>query len=415
MNVLVLNCGSSSVKFQLISTDVERIEHDADKRLAHGVIERIGGAGLVTFTAEGGSPRRSAEPVKDTRAAVEMILRWVVSEESGVNEVRSVGDINAVGHRVVHGGEQFTTSVLITDDVLRAIEDCIELAPLHNPANIQGIVAARAALGVAVPQVAVFDTAFHQTLPEHAFIYALPYQMYRRHRIRRYGFHGTSHRYVAYRYRRLRGIARDATNIITLHLGNGCSIAAIKGGNSIDTSMGFTPLEGLVMGTRSGDLDASIVDLIGTKEGLSSGEVETMLNKESGLLGISGLTDDMRELLAEAHEHEDRRAGLAIKIFCYRARKYIGSYLAAMNGAEAIVLTGGIGENSAEIRAQICGELSWLGVELDAELNSNHGADKNGRISTETSSVAVFVIPTNEELLIARDTVRVVSGVPQRF
>ncbi|HJP92168.1 MAG TPA: acetate kinase [Pyrinomonadaceae bacterium] len=415
MNALVLNCGSSSVKFQLISTDLERIEKDADKRLAHGVIERIGGAGIVTFTAEGGAARRFAEPVRDTRAAVEMILRWVVSEESGVNEVRSVGDINAVGHRVVHGGEQFTTSVLITDDVLRAIEDCIELAPLHNPANIQGIVAARAALGVAVPQVAVFDTAFHQTLPEHAFIYALPYQMYRRHRIRRYGFHGTSHRYVAYRYRRLRGIAREATNIITLHLGNGCSIAAIKGGNSIDTSMGFTPLEGLVMGTRSGDLDASIVDLIGTKEGLSSREVEIMLNKESGLLGISGLTDDMRELLAEAHEHEDRRARLAIEIFCYRARKYIGSYLAAMNGAEAIVLTGGIGENSAEIRAKICGELSWLGVEVDAELNSDHGADKNGRISTEASRVAVFVIPTNEELLIARDTVRVVSGAPQRF
>ena len=415
MNVLVLNCGSSSVKFQLISTDLERIQQDADKRLAHGVIERIGGAGIVTFTAKGKPPRRFAEPVRDTRAAVEMVLRWVVAEESGVDEVRSVADIHAVGHRVVHGGERFTTSVLITDDVLRAIEDCIELAPLHNPSNIQGIVAARAALGIAVPQVAVFDTAFHQTLPEHAFIYALPYQMYRRHRIRRYGFHGTSHRYVAYRYRRLRGIAREATNIITLHLGNGCSIAAIKGGNSIDTSMGFTPLEGLVMGTRSGDLDASIVDLIATKEGLSSREVETMLNKQSGLLGISGLTDDMRELLAEAHEHEDRRARLAIEIFCYRARKYIGSYLAAMNGAEAIVLTGGIGENSAEIRARICGGLSWLGVELDPGLNSNHGADKRGRISTEASRVAVFVIPTNEELLIARDTVRVVRGAPERF
>jgi acetate kinase len=414
MNVLVLNCGSSSVKFQLIATDLDRIEQDADKRLAHGLIERIGGAGIVTFTADGVAPKRFAEPIRDTRAAVEMILRWAVSQESGVTEVSSVSDIHAVGHRVVHGGERFTSSVLITDEVLRGIEDCIELAPLHNPANIQGIVAARTALG-SLPQVAVFDTAFHQTLPEHAYLYALPYQLYRRHRIRRYGFHGTSHRYVAYRYRKLKGIPRDATNIITLHLGNGCSIAAIKGGNSIDTSMGFTPLEGLVMGTRSGDLDASIVDLIGTKEGLSSREVETLLNKQSGLLGISGLTDDMRELLAEAHEHNDRRARLAIEIFCYRARKYIGSYLAAMNGAEAVVFTGGIGENSAEIRDRICRELTWLGVELDADVNANHGADKSGRISSDSSRVSVFVIPTNEELLIARDTVRVVSGAPKRF
>ena len=220
---------------------------------------------------------------------------------------------------------------------------------------------------------------------------------------------------MAYRYRKLKGIPREATNILTLHLGNGCSIAAIKDGNSLDTSMGFTPLEGLVMGTRSGDLDPSIVDLIGAKEGLSAHEVETLLNKQSGLLGISGLTDDMRELLAEAHEHDDRRARLAIEIFCYRARKYIGSYLAAMNGADAIVFTGGIGENSAEIRGRICGELTSLGVELDAELNSKHGANKSGQISNDSSRVAVFVIPTNEELLIARDTVRVVSGAPKRF
>ena len=415
MNVLVLNCGSSSVKFQLIATDLELIKQDADKRLAHGLIERIGGAGIITFTADGKAPKRFAEPVRDTRAAVEMILRWAIGEESGLTGVTTIGDIHAVGHRVVHGGEQFTSSALITDEVLRGIEDCIELAPLHNPANIQGILAARATLVSAIPQVAVFDTAFHQTLPEHAFLYALPYQLYRRHRIRRYGFHGTSHRYVAYRYRTLRGIARDATNIITLHLGNGCSIAAIKGGNSIDTSMGFTPLEGLVMGTRSGDLDASIVDLVSTKEGLSAREVETLLNKQSGLLGISGLTDDMRDLLAEAREHDDRRARLAIEIFCYRARKYIGSYLAAMNGAEAIVFTGGIGENSAEIRAKICSELIWMGVELDTELNSKHGANQAGRISTESSRVAVYVISTNEELLIARDTVRVITGTPQRF
>jgi acetate kinase len=415
MNVLVLNCGSSSVKFQLMGTDLERIEQNSDERLAHGIIERIGGAGVITFTAQGGTPQRSAAPVRDTRAAVEMILRWIVLDESGVGGISSIADIHAVGHRVVHGGERFTRSVLITDEVLRGIEDCIDLAPLHNPANIEGITAARASLGAGLPQVAVFDTAFHQTLPDHAYLYALPYQLYRRHRIRRYGFHGTSHRYVAYRYRILRGIRREATNVITLHLGNGCSVAAIRAGDCIDTSMGLTPLEGLVMGTRSGDVDASVVDFISAKEGLSAREVESLLNKQSGLLGISGLTDDMRELLAEAHEHDDRRARLAIEIFCYRVRKYIGAYLAAMNGADAIIFTGGIGENSSEVRAAICAGLSWLGIELDPELNAAHTAAREGSISAETSRVAVYVIPTNEELLIARDTVRVVSGAPQRF
>jgi acetate kinase len=410
MNVLVLNCGSSSVKFQLIATDLERIAQNTDVRLAQGVIERVGGAGVITFTAEGSAPQRSAAPVRDTRAAVEMILRWVISDESGVSAVSSVADVHAVGHRVVHGGERFTSSVLITDEVLRGIEACIDLAPLHNPANIEGITAARTSLGAGVPQVAVFDTAFHQTLPEHAYLYALPYQLYRRHRVRRYGFHGTSHRYVAYRYRTLRGIAREATNIITLHLGNGCSIAAIRAGASIDTSMGLTPLEGLVMGTRSGDLDPSIVDFVASKEGLSAREVESLLNKQSGLLGISGLTDDMRELLAEAHEHDDRRARLAVEIFCYRARKYIGAYLAAMSGADAIVFTGGIGENSPEVRAAICEGLSWLGIEVDPERNTAHTAAREGPIGADSSRVAVYVIPTNEELLIARDTVRVVNS-----
>ena len=415
MNVLVLNCGSSSVKFQLIATDLDQIAHDSDARLAHGVIERIGGAAIITFTAEGAAPQRSAAPVRDTRAAVDIILRWIVSDESGIASVNSFADVHAVGHRVVHGGERFSKSVLITDEVLRGIEDGIELAPLHNPANIAGITAARASLGLGVPQVAVFDTAFHQTLPEHAYLYAVPYQLYRRHRIRRYGFHGTSHRYVAYRYRTLRSIPREATNLITLHLGNGCSIAAIREGNSIDTSMGLTPLEGLVMGTRSGDVDVSVVDFIGSKEGLLVTEVESLLNKQSGLLGISGLTDDMRELLAEAHEHNDRRARLAVEIFCYRARKYIGAYLAAMNGADAIVFTGGIGENSPEIRAAICEGLSWLGVQIDSARNAAHTSGREGQISAEGSRAGVYVIPTNEELLIARDTVRVVTGAPQRF
>jgi acetate kinase len=304
---------------------------------------------------------------------------------------------------------------LITDEVLSGIEDCIELAPLHNPANLKGIAAAREVFGAGLPQVAVFDTAFHQTLPDHAYLYALPYQLYRRYRVRRYGFHGTSHRYVAYRYRQLRKIERAETNVITLHLGNGCSVAAIRAGDSIDTSMGMTPLEGLVMGTRSGDIDPAIIDFVAAKEGLSAQEVETLLNKQSGLLGISGLTNDMRELLDEAHESDDRRACLAIEIFCYRARKYIGAYLAAMNGADAVIFTGGIGENSAEIRARICDGLKWLGIELNAERNEAHRGGVEGLISQDESRLAVYVIPTDEELLIARDTVRCINGSPQRY
>lgn len=415
MNVLVLNCGSSSVKFQLIATDLEQIAGNSDRRLARGVIERIGGEAIITLGAEGREPQRSTAPLRDTRAAVELIIRWACSENAGIDTVKSVADVHAVGHRVVHGGERFTHSVLITDEVLRGIEDCIDLAPLHNPANIKGITAAREVFGVGLPQAAVFDTAFHQTLPDRAYLYALPYQLYRRHRIRRYGFHGTSHRYVAYRYRQLLNIAREETNVITLHLGNGCSAAAIRAGDSIDTSMGLTPLEGLVMGTRSGDLDPAIIDFISAKEGLSAQEVETLLNKQSGLIGISGLTNDMRELLAEAHEHDDRRARLAVEIFCYRARKYIGAYLAAMNGADAIVFTGGIGENSAEVRSLICDGLQWMGLELDEERNAARTNGGEGVISRDGSRLAAYVIPTDEELLIARDTVRCVRGAPQRY
>ncbi len=415
MNILVLNCGSSTLKFQLITTDLEQIADNTDRRLARGNIDRIGGEAIVLLEAAGRAPERTTAPLRDTRAAVELIIRWGCSEDSGINEISSVADIHAVGHRVVHGGERFTHSVVITDEVLRGIEDCIELAPLHNPTNIKGILAAREVFGSGLPQVAVFDTAFHQTLPEHAYLYALPYQLYRRHRVRRYGFHGTSHRYVAYRFRQLRKIPRDQTNVITLHLGNGCSIAAIRAGDSVDTSMGLTPLEGLVMGTRSGDIDPAIVDFIAAKEGLTSREVETLLNKQSGLLGISGLTNDMRELLAEAHEHNDRRARLAIEVFCYRARKYIGAYMAVVNGTDAIVFTGGIGENSAEIRSKICAGLEWMGIEMDTDRNDRYQPGTDGLISKDGSRVAVYVIPTDEELLIARDTVRCVRGAPQRF
>jgi acetate kinase len=412
MNILVLNCGSSTVKFQLIATDLDLIARNADRRLARGVIERIGGEAIITLQAEGGPQRRSTSSLRDVRAAVDYIARWASSEESGIHEIGSIADIQAAGHRVVHGGERFTRSALITDVILRGIEDCIDLAPLHNPANIKGITATRELFGAGLPQVAVFDTAFHQTLPEYAYLYALPYQLYRRHRVRRYGFHGTSHRYVAYRYRQLRNLTREETNIITLHLGNGCSATAIRSGNSVDTSMGLTPLEGLVMGTRSGDLDPAIVDFIATKEGLSPREVEGLLNTQSGLIGVSGLTNDMRELLDEAHEHKDRRALLAIEIFCYRVRKYIGAYLAAMGGADAVVFTGGIGENSSEVRARICDGFEWIGLRLDEERNLAHIGGREGSISREDSRLAAYVIPTDEELLIARDTAHCVLGAP---
>jgi acetate kinase len=316
-----------------------------------------------------------------------------------------------VGHRVVHGGEMFQESMLVDDKVLAGIEECIDLAPLHNPNNLRGIKAVRDLIGRDTPQVAVFDTAFHTTIPEQAYLYALPYHLYRRHRIRRYGFHGTSHRYVSYRYRTLRNLTREQTNVITLHLGNGCSCTAIRAGHSVDTSMGMTPLEGLVMGTRSGDLDPAILTLIATKEGMSAHEVETMLITQSGLLGISGLTNDMRVLQAELKDHDDRRVRLAIEIFSYRARKYIGAMLASMGGADAIIFTGGIGENSPDVRARICQGLEWAGVKLDADVNQQT-VGRQAQIGVEGSALPVWVIPTDEELLIARDTVRCVLGEP---
>ena len=411
MNVLVLNSGSSSLKFQLIATDLERIQQNADERLCRGLIERIGGEAIVTVETRGGPRQKFTAPLANLAAALEYVVRWIASEESGITEVRSPADIHAVGHRVVHGGEKFTQSALITEEVLKGIEDCIDLAPLHNPGNLKGIQAARALFGPGLPQAAVFDTAFHQSIPEHAYIYAVPYHLYRRYHIRRYGFHGTSHRYVAYRYRVLRGLTREQTNVITLHLGNGCSAAAIRAGSPVDTSMGMTPLEGLVMGTRSGDLDPAVVTLIASKEGLANHQVEALLNTQSGLLGISGLTNDMRVLLQESLEHEDHRVRLAIEVFCYRARKYIGAFLAGMGGADAVVFTGGIGENSPEIRARICQGLEWAGLKLDEQRNREM-VGKEGVISTEDSTLRAYAIPTDEELLIARDTVRCILGAP---
>jgi acetate kinase len=411
MNILVLNAGSSSLKFQLIATDRDAIAANKDVHLCRGQINRLGGEVVIEVLLRDGSRRKFAASTRDLQASLEHLMQWVASDASGIGEIRAINDVHAVGHRVVHGGELFGESKLITDEVLKGIEDCIELAPLHNPNNIRGILAARQVFGPKLPQVAVFDTSFHHSIPEHAYLYAIPYHLYRRYHIRRYGFHGTSHRYVAERYRMLRGLSKEQTNVITLHLGNGCSATAVRGGSSVDTSMGMTPLEGLVMGTRSGDIDPAIVSLIATKEGLSASETEALLNTQSGLLGISGLTNDMRVLQEELKGQDDRRVRLAIEVFCYRAKKYIGAFLAAMGGADAIVFTGGIGENSADIRARICAGLEWAGLKLDEKRNQQT-VGSEGQISSGESRLHAFVIPTDEELLIARDTVRCILGEP---
>ena len=411
MNVLVVNSGSSSLKFQVIATDIDRIMQDKDDRICRGEVEGIGGEAIIRVKYREQPSQTLTAPLRDIAATLDYLVRYIASDRSGVQEIKSTADVNAVGHRVVHGGEMFQESALIDDRVLRGIEDCIDLAPLHNPNNIKGIQAARELFGKDIPQVAVFDTSFHHSLPEKAYLYAVPYHLYRRHRIRRYGFHGTSHRYVAFRYRAMRGLTREQTNIITLHLGNGCSAAAIRGGSPVDTSMGMTPLEGLVMGSRSGDLDPAVVSVIARKEGLSLSEVDALLNTQSGLLGVSGLTNDMRELQAELKEHGDRRVRLAIEIFCYRARKYIGAYLAGMGGADAVVLTGGIGENSPDVRARICSGMEWAGLHLDPAKNQET-VGREGQISTGDSKLLAYAIPTDEELLIARDTVRVILGLP---
>ena len=409
MKILVLNVGSSSLKFQLIETDQSAIDGNSDRRLASGQIERIGGEAILTLAAGSATPSHSTTQIRNHRDAVERVITWMADPASGV-EITAASDIEAVGHRVVHGGERFTQSVLIDTAVRSDLEQLIDIAPLHNPHNLAGIAAAREVLGENVPQVAVFDTAFHQTIPETAHLYAIPYQLYRRYRVRRYGFHGTSHRYIAYRYRQLAGKTRDETRIITLHLGNGASACAIVAGHSIDTSMGFTPLEGLVMGTRSGDIDPAILDYVGAKEGLTSRDMDMMLNKQSGLLGLSGLTADMRELLAEDSENGDRRARLAIDVFCYRVRKYIGAYLAAMNGADAIIFSGGIGENSPAVRERVCAGMDWLGIQADRGLNAALTGGAEGRFDHDGARIQLWVIPTDEELLIARDTWRVVTG-----
>ncbi len=410
MNILVLNCGSSSLKFQLIVVSHETIEKDCELILAKGLIERIGSQALITLKPAGKKVQKSARPFRDHKQAIDFVLKWLISSKSEIDKISQLTDIEAVGHRVVHGGERFSRSAVINDDVISGIEDCIDLAPLHNPANLSGIAAIHEILG-AIPQVAVFDTAFHSHMPQTSYLYPIPYQFYRRHKVRRYGFHGTSHRYISYRYRQLTNKDKENTNIITLHLGNGCSACAIKQGISSDTSMGMTPLEGLTMGTRAGDIDPTILEFLHLKEGMSYENLFNMLNKQSGLLGISGLTNDMRELIEEEEENDDRRAKLAIEIFCQRVKKYIGAYLATMSGADAIIFSGGIGENSAYIREKICQGLSFLGVTLDHLKNEDMINGKEGSITEKHAILDIMVIPTNEELLIARDTFRCINGV----
>ncbi|MBN1447309.1 MAG: acetate kinase [Bacteroidetes bacterium] len=398
MNILVVNCGSSSIKYQFI-------EAESNTRLAKGLVERIGMSGaLLTNTRHDNDTIKLTGEILDHGMAIEYVLAVLLSKNHGV--IKDKSEIHAVGHRVVHGAEDFAGSVLITDAVLQSLRDNIELAPLHNPHNIRGIVACKQHLPD-IPQVGVFDTAFHQSMDPHAFLYGIPYVFYKKYKIRRYGFHGTSHFYVSNRMAELMNRPISELKIITCHLGNGCSMAAVKYGQSVDTTMGFTPLEGLLMGTRSGDLDPQLILYIMGKEGLSLAEATTLLNKHSGLMGISGVSSDMREIEQETEANHDR-AKIAFEMFCYRVTKYIGAYTAAMNGVDAIVFTGGIGENSTLVRDHVCSSLSYLGLEFDPEKNAN--GPKERFVTKNDSRVTVGVVPTNEELVIALDTMSIVKG-----
>jgi acetate kinase len=405
MKVLVLNCGSSSLKFQLIETDPDLAREGRDRTLAKGLVEDSGGTAVLHYEAEGKRPVRDAIGAFQPRAAVEKALAVLTDPENGV--IPHKREIGAVGHRVVHGGERFQSSVLIDDAVIEGIEAMIALAPLHNPANLQGYNAAKAVLPD-VPAVAVFDTAFHHTMPEEAYLYGLPYSLYQRFGIRRFGFHGTSHRFVSERLAALLKREGDpGLRLITCHLGNGASACAVLGGKSVDTSMGFTPLEGLVMGTRCGDLDPAALLFIMGREELGAAEASALMNKHSGLLGLSGLSNDMRALL-EAEEKGNERARLAVDVFCYRLRKYIGAYTAALGGVDAIAFAGGIGENSPQVRERTMRGLEGLGLKLDPQRN-DEAKGREEEISPEGAGPRVFVVPTNEELMIARDAAGIVS------
>ena len=392
MNVLVINCGSSSLKYQLINSDTENV-------LAKGLCERIGIDGRLVYQKAGLDKEITEAAMPTHKQAIQMVLDALVNEKTGA--IASLSEIDAVGHRVVHGGEKFAASTILTDEVLAAIEECNDLAPLHNPANLIGINACKE-LMPNTPMVGVFDTAFHQTMPKKAYLYGLPYEYYEKYKVRRYGFHGTSHSFVSKRCAEFLGMDLSNSKIIVAHLGNGASVSAVKNGACVDTSMGLTPLEGLVMGTRSGDLDPSILEFIAQKENLTLPEVMNILNKKSGVQGMSRVSSDFRDLEA-AYDEGNELAINACEVFAYRVAKYIGSYVAAMNGVDAIAFTAGIGENTSFIRAMILEYLGYLGITMDAEANKARGVDTV--ISTPDSRVKVCIIPTNEELAICRETV----------
>lgn len=392
MIVFVVNCGSSSIKYQLINMEGEKV-------MAKGLIERIGMEGsTLKHTPAGKYTIDLKEDIPDHVVGIKMAIKALTNSDYGV--IKDMSEIDAVGHRVVHGGERFTDSVLITGEVLNGIRACSEIAPLHNPPNLYGIEACMNIMK-GIPQVAVFDTAFHQTMPKVAYLYGLPYEMYVKYGLRRYGFHGTSHKYVAQRAAELMGEHMSDLRIITCHLGNGASITAIKYGKSIDTSMGYTPLEGLIMGTRSGEIDPAIIPFLMEKENMTAQQIDDYLNRRSGILGISGLSSDFRDLESAANRGDDR-SQLAIDVFAYKVKKYIGGYVAAMGGVDAIVFTAGLGENSPFMRDKICNGLEYLGTRVDPELNKVRGQERE--ISVRRARVKIFVIPTNEELVIARDT-----------
>ena len=398
MNILVINCGSSSLKFQLIDMTTEAVQ-------AKGLCERIGIDGSrIVYTPAGGEKMTIESPMPTHTEAIKLVLDCLTNDEYGV--IKSLKEINAVGHRVVHGGEKFASSTIITDEVIKVIEECNELAPLHNPANLIGINVCRE-LMPGVPMVGVFDTAFHQTMPKKAYLYGLPIKAYTDYKIRRYGFHGTSHSFVSKRVAEFLGKPVEDLKTIVCHLGNGASICAVDGGKSVDTSMGFTPLAGLVMGTRSGDIDPAILEYYANKEGLTLSEVTTVLNKKSGMEGLTGGKSDFRDL-EEGYEAGDQACIDAIEVFCYNVARFVGAYAASLNGVDVIAFTAGIGENSGFVRGKICEYLGYLGITIDAEQNSKRGEDII--ISTPDSKVTVCVIPTNEELMIARDTKALVEA-----
>ena len=395
MNVLVINCGSSSLKFQLINSESEAV-------LAKGLCERIGIDGRLTYQPAGGEKNVSEKAMPTHTEAIQFVIDALTDADTGV--VKSLDEIGAVGHRVVHGGEKFAKSVVVTPEVKAAIAECNDLAPLHNPANLIGIEACES-LMPSTPQVVVFDTAFHQTMPEKAYMYGLPYEYYEKYKVRRYGFHGTSHSFVSKRVAEIVGKPYNATKTIVCHLGNGASISAVLNGESVDTSMGLTPLEGLVMGTRSGDIDPAIMEFVAKKENLDIAGIMNVLNKKSGVEGISGVSSDFRDL-EEAADNGNARAALAIDVFAYRVAKYVGAYTAAMNGVDNSVFTAGIGENAGLVRTKVCSYLGYLGITIDEEANGKRGEEIV--ISTPDSKVKVLVVPTNEELAIARETVALV-------